>query len=104
MAKPPGKDPKQVFEFWRPAPYDLADVHAMQNLAQGTATKDQQIRALKWIVETASRVYDGTYSPLSPRDSDFAAGMRWVGLQIVKLTKLQPGKVKKDAGPPTENG
>lgn len=80
---------------WKPAPYEPADAAALQALAKGTATADQQKRALKWIVNTCCRTYDLSYRPGEEgrRDTDFAEGRRAVGLQIVTLLNLKIGLI-----------
>ena len=76
-------------EAWYPPDWELADASAIQALEKGEATKEQQQRALKWIIEIASSTYDLSYRPESERDTAFAEGRRFVGLNIVKLLKLQ---------------
>ena len=66
----------------------------MQALQTGTATADQQQRALKWIIEKVCGTYDLTYFPESARNSDFAEGKRFVGLMLRKL--LRPEFDPKD--------
>jgi hypothetical protein len=78
---------------WLPVDYDVADVVAVQALAQGTADEHQQKRALRWIVEQACGTYDVGWHPEFP---DFAAGKRSVGLQIVKLCRINPKALLKD--------
>lgn len=86
---------KRVHKAFHPAPYVLADVMALKALQAGTATKEQQVRALKWIVETCSDCYNLSYDPDSERDSAFAEGKRHVGLQIVKILNMDNEKVQK---------
>ena len=81
---------------WKPADYELPDIAAVQAMALGQATPDQQQRALKWIVETVAGTYEQPYSPTSARDTDFALGKRHVGLQVVKATKLNLASLRKD--------
>ena len=76
------KDGPQV-----PPPYDVAVAGAIQALARGDASADQQQRALKWIIETAAGAYEFNFYP-SDRDTAFSLGRTFVGQQIVKLTKL----------------
>ena len=71
-----------------PCPYDKADANAIKGLAAGTANPEQQQRALKWILENACATYDLSYHPTSDRDTAFAEGRRFVGLQIVKMLKI----------------
>lgn len=75
-------------EPWQPAEYELADVMAVKAIASGTATDEQQKRMLKWLVETVCCTYDLSYRPISERDTVFAEGKRFVGLQIVKALHL----------------
>lgn len=81
---------------WYPPVYELADFYAIKNLAAGSASPEQQRRALKWIVENACGTYDLSYRPNSDRDTAFAEGRRFVGLQIVKAVQLDMTKLKKD--------
>lgn len=70
-----------------PPDYTPADAAAVSALATGEATPDQQIRAIKWIVEQCAGTYEFHYYP-SERDTSFALGRGFVGQQIVKLTRL----------------
>lgn len=81
---------------WLPAPYEDADAAALQALAQGRATADQQKRALTWVVERCCDTYGLSYRPGTDgaRDTAFAEGKRFPGLQIVKLTKLKLGSLE----------
>lgn len=80
-------------ELWQPADYETADVHAVQALARGEASPEQQVRALEWIVNMAG-TYDQPFHEDSPRKTDFALGMRSVGLQIMKLLNVKPGRIE----------
>lgn len=82
---------------WKPVDYDLADAGAIQALHRGEASPDQQQRALKWIIERASGTYDLSYHPGTEgqRDTDFAEGRRFVGLQLVKMVKLQLAALRR---------
>lgn len=75
-------------EPWKPAPYGDADIAAFKALAAGVANEGQQQRALAWLIHQAARTYDLSYRPESDRDTAFAEGARWVGLQIVKLINM----------------
>ena len=83
---------------WKPPAYALADVSAIQALAAGTADKLQQARALRLIIEGLAGTYDLSYrpGPEGDRDTTFAEGRRFVGLQLVKLTKLNISKLRRD--------
>lgn len=75
-------------EPWKPIAYDEADTAAIKALAAGNANEGQQRRALAWIVNRVAGTYDMSYRPGSERDSVFAEGRRFVGLQIVKQINL----------------
>ena len=90
MSKPPLSSP------WLPAPYIKADIVALQALERGEAEPDQQKRVLKWMIERLCRTYDPSFIPHSDRESDFAEGRRYVGLQLVKLININLANVKLD--------
>lgn len=77
-----------------PAPFTKADVLALKALATGTANETQQKRALEWILTKACGVPDTTHFPDSPRDTDFANGKRFVGLEIVAKIKIPAAKLE----------
>lgn len=81
---------------WFPPHYEFADVSALKGLAAGTANPEQQQRALKWIIENACATYELSYRPTSDRDTTFAEGRRFVGLQIVKALHLDLSTLRKD--------
>jgi hypothetical protein len=81
---------------WYPPSYEFADVSALKGLANGTASPEQQQRALKWIIENACATYELSYRPTSDRDTSFAEGRRFVGLQIVKALHIDLSKLRKD--------
>lgn len=97
--KPPRKPARQAASDnapWKPAKWELADASALQALIGGAATKDQQMRALKWVIESAAGTYDMSYRPGdTSRDTDFAEGRRSVGLQIVKLLKMNLSELRR---------
>lgn len=73
---------------WYPPAYEPADINAIKGLVAGTASPEQQQRAIKWIIENACATYELSYRPTSDRDTSFAEGRRFVGLEIVKLLHL----------------
>lgn len=97
-------------EPWHPAHYEIPDAAAVQAVAQGRASEDQQRRAMKYLVERLCATYDLSYRPASSRDTDFAEGKRFVGLQLVKLINLNIAKLRGkvteqgEAPKPTEQG
>ena len=84
---------------WAPAPYDPADIGAIQALGRGEAQPHQQTRALKWIVEAVCGTYDQSFRPDSERETAFAEGRRFVGLTLVKATKMDISKLKRSLWP-----
>ena len=82
--------PKLPRPPWLPANCDYYDVVALQHVARGIANPDEQVRALAWIV-AISRTHNDNYYPQSSRDTDYAQGMRKVGLEILRLVNM-PGE------------
>ena len=89
--KPPRTPPKPTDH----AEWEKPDAAAIQALVDGTATPEQQQRALRWIVEGAAQTYDRSFVPGSADVSAFLEGRRDVGRQIVKLTKIKLGILEK---------
>jgi hypothetical protein len=75
-------------ERWQPAQWDLPHASALQALARGDADEHAQRRALAWIVENAAGTYEETFVPREADTTAFLQGRRSVGLQIVKLLKV----------------
>ena len=69
---------------------------AIQMLAEGKANEGQQRMALDWIVNVLCGTYDLSYRPGvdGVRNTDFAEGKRFVGLQIIKMTKIKIGRMQ----------
>ena len=83
---------------WLPPAYDPADAAAVQAVAEGRANELQQRRAITWIIEAAADLYGMSYRPGGQdgeRDTAFAEGRRFVGNQIVKLTKISLAKIAR---------
>jgi hypothetical protein len=66
----------------------------MQALARGDADEFQQRRALDWIIQKASGMYQFQFYP-TDRETAFALGRGFVGQQVVKLTKLNLMNLKE---------
>lgn len=84
-----------------PAAYADADIAAVKALSRGEATPDQQLHALRYIVETLSGYYDISFRPEPDGGAlgmAFHEGRRFVGAQLVKMTKL----VRKDSAGRTD--
>lgn len=80
---------------WKPAPWEPADVSALQALHRGDATADQQKHALDYIIHTVAGTYEPSYRTKSDRDTAFAEGKRHVGLQIVTKLKLNLAAIRQ---------
>jgi hypothetical protein len=79
---------------WLPAKYELAEVMAMKALADGSATADQQKYALAWIINVLCGTYDMSFRPEGDRETIFAEGKRFAGLQLVKLLNLTGAEIE----------
>lgn len=86
----------KIAPVWFRCDYDVADAAAIQALQAGTATEQQQQRALAWIVNTAAATYEVAWDPDNERATSFEAGRRFVGLQIVKLLKINTAILRRD--------
>jgi hypothetical protein len=96
MTTAPVRKRPQERRPYKPSPCEKADVFALKALAAGVASEGQQKRALEWILKVACGIGDNTYYPNSERDTTFAEGKRFVGLEIVALINM--------ANPPSEQG
>jgi len=87
----PPKTARQVAEIhapWKPAPWDPADATALQALMRGDCPANLQTRAIRFIMFDLCGLRDLSYrygGPEGDRDTAFAEGKRFVGLQIAKL-------------------
>ena len=88
MPRPNKTDP------WMPPAYTDRDVGAIQALVRGDADGPTQQHALRYIVETMCLCYDVSFRPESDRATCFAEGKRFVGLQLVKMAKLNLAALK----------
>lgn len=89
---------KDEYQPFYPAPYDEKITGAVKALAAGNANAGQQKLALNWIINAVCGTYDLSYRPGADgdRNTTFAEGKRFVGMQIVKQTKLTtPAKTIK---------
>lgn len=66
-----------------PAPYDDLDQRALKALRDGTATAEQQQRALGWLFFATG--YRGQPWRSEPHDSAFMSGRRHLAVQIYDL-------------------
>lgn len=75
-----------------PPEWTKEDSLAFKALSEGVANAGQQKRALDYVVRHLAATYDLSYRP-NDRDTAFAEGRRFVGLQIVKLVNLKLGNL-----------
>jgi hypothetical protein len=98
-------------EVWHPALYEQADVRAIQALAQYAlgaerpwppgeeppAPSPYEVkRALDWIINYAAQTYDDPFAAGATDVTNYVLGRRSVGLQIVKLMKLNQKIFERD--------
>lgn len=101
MPQPPKRKDLPKREPWHPVRWEKADAAAIQALMRGDAPPHLQQRALKYIIEQLCGTYDLSFRPVSERDTCFAEGKRFVGLQLVKCTHLNLAAFKDE---PSEQG
>ena len=80
---------------FKPPVYEAADATAIQQLERGEAGPEMQKRALGWIINEVCKSYDLSYRPGDTHDTAFAEGKRFVGLEIIKMLKLDPSKLRR---------
>lgn len=88
-------------EPWIPPAWELPDAAALQALVRGDANPDQQQRALKYVIETLCGTYDMSFRSGKPDETAFAEGKRFVGLQLVKLVRVNLPAIRNK---PSEQG
>lgn len=91
----------KLFEPWAPPLADIVDVAAIKAMANGTATEDQQKRALHFILVEVCRVDDEPYCPGEDgnRNTAYALGKRRVGTYVRSLIYADIRKFKPDGQP-----
>lgn len=87
MSSPPPYLPYQ----WDKNPSGTAAIKALD---RGEATPEQQRHALDTIINEICCYYDLSYRD-SDRDTAFAEGRRFVGAQLVKLTRLNVNAISQ---------
>ncbi len=79
----------------KPVDYEPADITAILQLERGEATPEMQKRALSWIINDVCGTYDQSYIPNDTHDTSFREGGRFCGNTIIKMLKLEPGKLRR---------
>lgn len=83
---------------WLPAAYAAADLEAVQACSQGIANEHQQKRAIDWLINSVSGTYELSFrsdADGGERETAFAEGRRFVGMQVVKAVNLSPQNIAK---------
>ena len=83
---------------WKPVDYDDKVIQALKALSLGEADPAQQGKALNWIINNCAGTYELSFRSDShggDRETAFAEGRRFVGMQIVKLINMAPAVVGK---------
>lgn len=91
----------------QPASYEEEHVMAIRACIAGNANEGQQKLAMDWIITRAANLYDMSYRPGDSSATAFHEGRRFVGNQIVKMTrpetlqaiKAKQGKLRQEAKP-----
>ena len=91
-----GREAAEEHAPWKPAKWEPADATAIQALMRGDCPANLQQRAIKFIMWDLCGLRDLSFRPggaEGQRETDFAEGKRFVGLQIAKLleTKVNRG-------------
>lgn len=86
---------KSIPAEYAPAVFKKADVIAIQAVMNGSADKEQQKRALNFIVFEVCKTYDLAYRPGDTNATHFALGRQFAGQQIVHLMKLPANKIEE---------
>ena len=76
---------------WMPVGYGAKDVEAVQALARGEADAHQQKAVLDWVINQAAGTYELSFrsdADGGERETAFAEGRRYVGLQLVKMLSM----------------
>jgi hypothetical protein len=84
---------------WAPPDWDLPDLAAVQALIRGDASPEQQQRFVAYLVNDICKTYDLSFRPEDAggtRGTDFHEGRRFVGLMVVKMSRLNASAFRKN--------
>ena len=73
---------------WFACESEAGDIGAAKAMLAGEATPEQQKRFMAWLVNNACGYNEAAWEPDNSHATSFEAGRRYVGIQIIKLTKL----------------
>ncbi len=98
------KEVPKLFEPWAPPDLGLAEVAALQAVAKGVASPDQQQRAMRVMVEKICRRYEMPYCPGvgGERDTSFALGRMSAGSTLTSFLNAPLKNFKDPDAAPTE--
>ena len=85
----------------RTSPYDPADYEshhagAVQALIRGDCPEHLQKEFIRWLIEDCCATYDQSYWGSHTHDTAFAEGKRFCGNTVIKLSKLDPTKLRSN--------
>lgn len=87
---------KKIGAPWLPPKYEKKHAAAVQAIVRCDAVEHQQKIFFEYLINDLCGTYDLSYHPDSQRDSDFAEGKRFVGLQLIKLLKINLAIIKEE--------
>ena len=87
--------PKSTRQVWHPPEYDIQDIRAIQAIASGSASEQEQRHGLDWIINNAAATYDEPFRPGQTDVVNYVLGRRSVGLAIVKMINVKPELFRK---------
>ena len=93
----------------RAGPWDRTAVDefaagSIKALFRGDATEHQQKKVAEFILTEICGIGDLQYYPDSVRDSDFAQGKRFVGMELVRVKNMAMPKAKPEPAKRTRRG
>jgi hypothetical protein len=71
---------------WQPIDTSVEELAAIHAMADGAANDRQQMLIIEWLMR-ATAVTEMEFRPTGERESNFAAGKRFVGLQFFTLAR-----------------
>ena len=83
---------------WIPPAVPVPVTMAIKGLYAGTATPEQQQQALEWIIQHLCATHDQQFylGADGQRETDFALGKRFVGLQLIREIKIPNSLLRRD--------
>jgi len=81
------KDKTGLESPYFPVPYEAHHVGAVQALLRGDCAENQQKEFMRWLIEGCCGTYDQSFR-VDPYSTAFAEGRRFVGNQVVKMSRL----------------